>query len=161
MASPPLLNSLQARGCTWPFLEGVAGKKSTRKLKSPPKWIKTGISACFEVAQRGLKLSCKSYTNKLRNTPYVNERSFSTAAIIQASHSEEGFALKFEINASKIFTRGVLNDCSTAAKLSKRWLWPSHFHLNGLAQSHLLSAFLQPDRLTKNQWAEENRKASL
>lgn len=82
--------------------------------------MKTGISACFKAAQRGLKLSCKSYTNKLRNTPYVNERSFSTAAIIQASHSEEGFALKFEINASKMFTRGVLNDRSTAAKLSKR-----------------------------------------
>lgn len=47
------------------------------------------------------------------------------------------------------------------SKLSPRWHWPSHLHLNGSVEAHLLSSFLQPDRLNKSQWADENRKTLL
>lgn len=80
--------------------------------------------------------------------------------VILVSHFAKRISTTFEINASKMFT-WRLNRRSSAAKLSKRSLWPSHFHLNGSVESHLLAAFLQHNRLNKSQWADENRKTSL
>lgn len=54
-----------------------------------------------------------------------------------------------------------LNHRSSATKLSKRWLWPSHFHLNGSVEDRLLSSSLKPNSLNKSQWADEKRKTLL
>lgn len=37
-----------------------------------------------------------------------------------------------------------LNRPDSADSLSKRWLWPSHFHRNGSAESHLVSTYRSP-----------------